>query len=157
MHRKGGAINVFTANESRGTLGETRQTEYCGLCKYQLPSKDLILVPLKNSSIGILWLKRTFEMECRLDPAELPELNSRGEVLCIQTFEIQGNKLVLAAYESGDWLCGIPKRGTERAGRTWWENRFWGCGRKSGRHGRARAKRERIRLESVLGPRAIRI
>ena len=46
-------------------------------------------------------------MECRLDPVELPEPNLRGAALYLPMLKIQGNELVLAAYENGDWLCGL--------------------------------------------------
>lgn len=64
--------------------------------------EDSILVPLKNSVIGLFSLKSS-EIEEELDPLKVAECETKqlGELMSIKPC-IQDQKLVLAAYESGD-------------------------------------------------------
>ena len=61
-----------------------------------------MLVPLKNSSIGLFSLT-TSEMEQELDPKKLSDCENKplGEIMSLKPC-MQDPKLVLAAYESGD-------------------------------------------------------
>lgn len=64
--------------------------------------EDSIFVPLRNSVIGLFSLKSS-EIEVELDSQKLAEseIKQLGELMSIKPC-VQDQKLVLAAYESGD-------------------------------------------------------
>ena len=72
------------------------------LFRSKVLSEDILVVPLKNSSIG-LFSQTTTEVEQELDPKKLPECETKqlGSLMALKPLT-QDQKLILAAYENGD-------------------------------------------------------
>lgn len=100
--RKTGSFNIWNADGSNWILDKTIETQATSFCKNKVLCEDSIFVPLRNSVIGLFSLKSS-EIEVELDSQKLAEseIKQLGELMSIKPC-VQDQKLVLAAYESGD-------------------------------------------------------
>ncbi|XP_043279013.1 guanine nucleotide-binding protein subunit beta-like protein 1 [Venturia canescens] len=98
--RKGGAIDIWSADGSHWTLDQTTETTYCGFCRFQHQDHDLVLVPLKNSVIGALSLK-SLDIVYELDSSLFEDQPKLGQVMAIKPINCFERNYVLASYESG--------------------------------------------------------
>ncbi|XP_015602838.1 guanine nucleotide-binding protein subunit beta-like protein 1 [Cephus cinctus] len=99
---KGGTVNLWNPSKAIWVQEKSIDTGYCGFCRSQMLSEDILLVPLKESSIGAFSLK-TCSIEYKLEPSQLTEgATNLGEVMTLKPIVLQDKELVLISYESGD-------------------------------------------------------
>jgi len=98
--RKGGALDIWSANGSNWTIDKTVDTSYCGFSRCEVSGEDILLVPLPNSIVGALSLK-TFDIVYKLESSTSDNALSLGEVMVIKILDSPENSYVLVSYESG--------------------------------------------------------
>ncbi|XP_015520249.1 guanine nucleotide-binding protein subunit beta-like protein 1 [Neodiprion pinetum] len=97
---KNGTYKVWKADGSNWIHEETLDSGHISFCRCQTLSSDQILIPLENSVIGALSLK-TLDVAYKLDPHQVSSPKALGEVMSFKPLDVQGKKLVIVAYESG--------------------------------------------------------
>ncbi|XP_012261678.2 guanine nucleotide-binding protein subunit beta-like protein 1 [Athalia rosae] len=102
---KAGTYKIWKADGSNWIHNESLESGHVSFCRCELlsPDEQTLLIPLPNSVIGALSLK-TLDIVYKLDPSNLPSGKPPaplGEVMSIKPVGLQGNILVLAAYEGG--------------------------------------------------------
>ncbi|XP_076749889.1 guanine nucleotide-binding protein subunit beta-like protein 1 isoform X1 [Xylocopa sonorina] len=92
---KCGLINMYKKTESQWIVHKSVNIDFYHYCRIQRLSESEVIVPLKESTIGIL-SANTFNVELKLSTSNLKNL---GEVMVIKP--LQNERLVLVGYEGG--------------------------------------------------------
>ncbi|XP_034180201.1 guanine nucleotide-binding protein subunit beta-like protein 1 [Osmia lignaria lignaria] len=95
IQHKNGLIKEYKRTESQWVLNKSIDIDFYHYCRFQTFSENEILVPLKESTIGLLSLN-TFNVELKLNSSNFEKL---GEVMVIKP--LRNEKLVLVGYEGG--------------------------------------------------------
>ncbi|XP_031848046.1 guanine nucleotide-binding protein subunit beta-like protein 1 [Nomia melanderi] len=95
VQHKCGLIKAYKRTESHWNQYKSIETDFYHYCRFQTLSQNQLLVPLKESKVGIL-STRTFSMELELNSSNFKNL---GEVMVIKP--LKDEKLVLIGYECG--------------------------------------------------------
>ncbi|XP_065369315.1 guanine nucleotide-binding protein subunit beta-like protein 1 [Calliphora vicina] len=106
---KGGAVTLWTINNSGYKRHFTINANYVGYCRTALHSNTnaeddhLLFYPCEENSIGVLHINDVENPSQILvpDDAQLPKL---GTLTCFKPFECASQLFVLAGYESGHFL-----------------------------------------------------
>ncbi|XP_063993888.1 guanine nucleotide-binding protein subunit beta-like protein 1 [Diachasmimorpha longicaudata] len=99
VQRKGGGVDLWSADGSNWIFEKRIDTEYHGFCRSQILSEDLVLLPLPSSNVGVYSLKSNSIVN-KLDPSQISTSKPLGEVMAIKNCGLQNN-IILVAYESG--------------------------------------------------------
>lgn len=95
VQHKCGLINAYKRTESHWKKYKSIDIDFYHYCRFKTFSQNELLVPLKESKVGIL-CTNTFSMELELSP---PNAENLGEVMAIKPFK--HDNLVLVGYECG--------------------------------------------------------
>ncbi|XP_076390491.1 guanine nucleotide-binding protein subunit beta-like protein 1 isoform X2 [Megachile rotundata] len=95
IQHKNGLIKEYRKTESQWTQSKSVDIDFCHYCRFQTFSENEILVPLKESSFGILSLD-TFNVELKFSSSNFEKL---GDVMAIKF--LKNKQLVLVGYEGG--------------------------------------------------------
>lgn len=100
--QKGGIVKSWQITGSGYVLDRTIDTEHIGYCRFQcVPEDNLIICPKYENSICV-YNSDNFNLQTTLLSTD-SDLKL-GQVMCLKHIEMSGQKYILAAYESGDFI-----------------------------------------------------
>ncbi|XP_055856511.1 guanine nucleotide-binding protein subunit beta-like protein 1 [Episyrphus balteatus] len=98
---KGGTLKYWLKTNSSYVLEKTTETNHIAFCRTDYSNDDETLVfPQNDNSIGVLHTK-DWQTRTLLVPDKCLNL---GQLSCLKKFSLRGQDMVLAGYESGDFL-----------------------------------------------------
>lgn len=95
IQHKCGIIKVYKRTESEWIAFKSIDIDFCHYCRFQAFSENEVVVPLKESNIGLL-STNTFNVELKLSPSNSDKL---GDVMVVKP--LKNEKLILVGYEGG--------------------------------------------------------
>ncbi|XP_066584700.1 guanine nucleotide-binding protein subunit beta-like protein 1 [Prorops nasuta] len=96
--QKCGIINLWKGNGSQWILDQKLVTDVLSFCRCQPYSEEMMLIPYKNSSIGLLSLK-SFDVESTLNSVDFFSSDKLGSIMAMKA--VPSLNQLLVAYESG--------------------------------------------------------
>lgn len=99
VQQKSGSIKMYNSAESYWEIDREIHLDNYTFCRSQILSEDVIIVPLKNSNIG-LYSTKSLDMITMLNCEEISCGKNLGEVMAIKPLSSE-NQQVLIAYELG--------------------------------------------------------
>lgn len=98
---KGGTLKYWSKTKSAYVLEKTTHTNHIAFCRTDYSNCDETLVfPQEDNCIGLIHVK-DWQSRTLLVPDKCLAL---GQVSCLKKFNLRGHDMVLAGYESGDFL-----------------------------------------------------
>lgn len=98
---KGGTLKLWSKTNSAYVLEKTIETNHIAFCHSDYINGDETLVyPQNENSIGVLHIN-DWEKRALIVPDEYHNL---GQLCCLKKFNLRGEDMVMAGYESGDFL-----------------------------------------------------
>ena len=95
IHHKSGLIRAYKKAETEWIAYTNVNIDNYHYCRIQAFSENEIVVPLKESNVGLL-SKNTFKVNLKLNPSDFEKL---GDVMVIKP--LKDEKLILVGYEGG--------------------------------------------------------
>ncbi|KAG4075961.1 hypothetical protein HA402_003787 [Bradysia odoriphaga] len=100
--QKGGIVKAWQITGSGYVLDTTIDTKHIGYCRFNFHLEDnLMICPKDENSIGI-YNSDNFSLQTTLLGADSGL--KLGQIMCFKHIEMSGQRYILAAYESGDFL-----------------------------------------------------
>ena len=102
---KGGTVRSWQLGNSGYEKGSIINNQHCGFCRMEcVPEENILISPKDTNKIVIYDLDNLETLHATLDPSDLPEAPTLGQIMCFKYINLSSNPYLLACYESGDFL-----------------------------------------------------